>query len=193
MCSYVSKILSTRTHPCFKLFYKPRFLDIFNRRTRATRPVNIRFYNFISEHHVTLPDVYPSGYPRYSPWDARAPRINMGLSQHKKALTNAMEYQRQFYHFLHNNPDIVPVYIDGSRSASACACAVTSSHHGAVKARLNPMCSAYTAELFAIKLALGGIETGRGSFLICTDSLSALNSISEASTMHPIVQEIQLL
>jgi hypothetical protein len=52
------------------------------------------------------------------------------------------------------------------------------------------MCSAYTAELFAIKLALGGIETGRGSFLICTDSLSALNSISEASTMHPIVQEI---
>jgi hypothetical protein len=55
------------------------------------------------------------------------------------------------------------------------------------------MCSVYTAELYAIKTALEALGDDDGSFVICTDSLSALQSISVFSPVHPIVQEIHSL
>jgi hypothetical protein len=51
----------------------------------------------------------------------------------------------------------------------------------------------YAAELFAIKMSLSEIRCSEGSFLICSDSLSVLQSISEFSSFHPIIQNIQSL
>jgi ribonuclease HI len=102
-----------------------------------------------------------------------------------------MEYQQGFREELCRHSEFTPVFTDGSKSESACTSAVFLSHHGVIGVKLSPLCSIHTAELFAIKMALCGIRGNNGAYMICRDSMSALQAISSYSPMHPIVQEIQ--
>jgi ribonuclease HI len=101
------------------------------------------------------------------------------------------EYQQLFKEFRADNSECTFVYTDGSKSNTSCGCAVVSPYHGVLKAKLHPYCSVFTAELTAIRIALRSIKNSIGSFMICTDSYSALQSISVYSPGHPIVQDIQ--
>jgi ribonuclease HI len=140
-----------------------------------------------------ITDTFPSVFARVPPWLIPKPEVYTRLAKRQKSGTTDAEYKVLFKEMLEELGDYKLIYTDGSRSSSACAFAVTSSAHGVTKGRLSPLSSAYTAELFAIKVALSGIRCDEGSFLICSDSLSALQSISEFSPFHPIIQDIQSL
>ena len=99
LCSYASKILSMTSHPCYDILFKPRLLNVFNRRSRATRPVSIRFNDFILGCDFKLPDVYPVAYSTYAPWLTPTPTVNMVLLSRPKSSTTPLEYQREYLCF----------------------------------------------------------------------------------------------
>ena len=191
MCNYAIKILSAPNHPCYSIISRPLLLDLFNRKTRSTKPLSVRFRNLIAERNFTLAATYPTGYSNTPPWLIPRPDLRLRLTRCSKSTTMPGEYQQLFKEFRADNSECTFVYTDGSKSNTSCGCAVVSPYHGVLKAKLHPYCSVFTAELTAIRIALRSIKNSIGSFMICTDSYSALQSISVYSPGHPIVQDIQ--
>ena len=191
MGNYVAKILSMTDHPCFNFISNPRFLNVFNRRKKCTKPLGVRFNNFIVSSGFTVPDVYHAGCMKSPPWSIPVPVCLLNLLKYRKSFNLPPEYLRGFKEILDSYPHYIPVYTDGSKSDTACGCAVVSTYHGKMKIKLNHVCSVFTAELSAIRLALSSITCTNSSFLICSDSASALQSIQEFSPSNPLVQDIQ--
>ena len=85
----------------------------------------------------------------------------------------------------------VPIYTDGSKSEDGVGFAVIFPEL-CVKRRLPDVCSIFTAELSAILLALQYTYTFNDtSYIIVSDSQSALAAIEKYNPFHPVVQEIQ--
>jgi ribonuclease HI len=189
MCNYAAKILSLKEHPCFNAIFKPRFMDVFNRRTRSTKPLGVRLRNFINEAGFRIPEIILQGCSANPPWVIPRPDVNFSLARGAKSSTLDSEYKLLFKEVLERHPRLIPIYTDGSKSESACACAVIPYGGDTIQTKLSPLCSIYSAELLAIKYALANI-TLREACLICSDSLSALRAISEYYPSHPLVQSI---
>ena len=193
MLNYAAKILASRGHPCFNIVFNPKFLRIFIIRTRATKPLCIRLKEFIEASGIQLPDVAPIVYPDIPPWIIPHPKIYEAFKGLQKEYSTTSEYQYHFNEFVSRHKDSRLVYTDGSKSEAACACAVSSAYHGIMQTRLSPLCSIYTAELIAIKMALRMVAgVCNRSTIICTDSKSSLQSIATIFPTHPIVQDIQI-
>ena len=85
----------------------------------------------------------------------------------------------------------LPIFTDGSRSGEGVGFAVVFPDSIESK-RLPNESSIYSAELFAILHALKRIFTmQQNSYVIVSDSLSALTAIEGHSFSHPIITEIQ--
>jgi len=78
------------------------------------------------------------------------------------------------------------IFTDGSRQGNHTATAVVLKSHIITK-RLPNSVSVYTAELYAILLALNELsKQQRKHYLLSSDSLSSLNSIANKKFEHPI-------
>jgi ribonuclease HI len=192
MCNYVSRILALRKHPCFNIITKPQLLDIFNRRRKATRPLPIRFHDFIASNEVNLPKLCWEGFSEIPPWKIPKPEILTDLASKSKAETNPREYNLNFLELCNNYPNAVRIFTDGSKSNTNTACAAVSKI-GTYAVKMHPYCGIYVAELLGIKTALKEIKSRNTTFLLCTDSRSALSSIRKVYPTHPLVQDIQSL
>ena len=192
MSNYAAKILSSRNHPAHNVVFRPRFLELYNRRPRASKPAGVQLKSFLDECPFNVPEVFAAGASSLPPWAMKRPLCDTHLHRHLKGSTTAEEFQQLFYEFLDHNAKLIPVYTDGSKTDSACACAVVSSHHGVLKRKLSPLCGILTAELVALRTALQEIRHNDVSFVICTDSMSALQTILRFSPSHPIAQEIHV-
>ncbi|XP_064468156.1 uncharacterized protein LOC135378922 isoform X1 [Ornithodoros turicata] len=116
------------------------------------------------------------------------PKCNMSLSRYNKRETANTVLQHEFEVLKDSFGSHVELYTDGSKTISGVSCAmitgtVTRSH------RLKVTVSAFTAEVYAIILALNYILQNRiKSSVIYTDSLSSLQTIcSIHCTKDPIV------
>ena len=76
-CNYLVKILSMMSHPCYDVIFNPRFLDLFYSETRATRPLRIRFREFLTKNSFNLPQVYTVGHPSAPPWTLERVEFNL--------------------------------------------------------------------------------------------------------------------
>ncbi|VEN48387.1 unnamed protein product [Callosobruchus maculatus] len=104
--------------------------------------------------------------------------------------------EARFIHFkqqrakLRRYRPVTTIYTDGSKSNSGVGAAVVG--EGEIwKGSLNSMSSIYTAELTAIYQALIYVhQNSSGTYLICSDSLSSLQSIKDTFSTDPLVQKI---
>ena len=79
--------------------------------------------------------------------------------------------------------DYIQVYTDGSKTETKCSCAVVIPSQGlSLSYRLPPYLTIFSAELMALKFSLQAIasqtETKNRKYIVCTDSLSALDYLS---------------
>ena len=82
------------------------------------------------------------------------------------------------------------IYTDGSKKDDGVGCAFTSME-SEQRFTLNPITSIYRAELFAIIQALLYIRNKEpGTYLICSDSLSVIQSITRNMTLDAMIQEL---
>jgi len=86
----------------------------------------------------------------------------------------------------------IPIFTDGSKLSNHTAAAVVFKSHIITK-RLPNSISIYTAELYAILLALNELSKQQHKhYLLFSDSLSSLNSIDNKKIDHPITLQILL-
>ena len=118
------------------------------------------------------------------------PSVNYDMIIGKKADIDPMEFHIGFSDIQSKYEGQEFIYTDGSKNDERVGFGVLA-QHSKYKERLPNVCSVFTAELMAIKYALKYIsESSATEFVICSDSLSSLQSIENMNIENPVILDI---
>jgi len=168
---------------CHRLTYRKSFTDIryFLNHTF--------FKNF---HFHCLPPIAPS----LPPWAMTPPNIVFKLCKYPKNFTIATVYRSLFLEILNSFPGAILCFTDESKIGDRTGFAYSISNQ-IFASRHRNSASILTVELQAIFQCLEKILSTPfpqpDSFLIVSDSLSAMSAISNVHSTHPLVTRIHTL
>ncbi|XP_076346441.1 uncharacterized protein LOC143244878 [Tachypleus tridentatus] len=188
---YTSKLCSLTKHPTWGCVFLPRWAVLFQNRRCVIAPFGLRIRAQLDELGLSLDNIADSTGQPIPPWLITAPKCDLSFSHLKKADTSGWKYRLLFNEHLSNTHSF-PIDTDGSKSGNSVGSAMVCC--GSVVARRIPCtASVFTAELYAISLALDHIAAEQYSnCTIYTDSLSsilALESLHVGS--HSVLADIQ--
>ncbi|KAL1447058.1 hypothetical protein WDU94_003614 [Cyamophila willieti] len=130
-----------------------------------------------------------------APWILQPPPINYGLRRFDKNKDCHESIRDGFRELVSNYPEnTTHIYTDASKNETTVTAAFWSADTE-FSVKLNPAMSICNAELMAILYATYFIisQAQNCIFLLCTDSLSALQSLSDIYSPNPISTEIRKL
>lgn len=174
---YALKVKSYRHNPALSCVQDTRLGQLFTSRPSVVRPFSMRVLQYQEFYNFSYDSCILESSEETAPWQS-LPEYNFSLTKFNKKDTSPLVLQQEFAELKHSFGDHAEIYTDGSRTADGVSCAmvsttVTRSH------RLNQAASIYTAELYAIILALNFIlQSCIKSAVIYTDSLSSLRAMS---------------
>ena len=146
--------------------------------------------HLLADLNVGLNTIAESKISKVPPWELKTPITDFSLRIGKKSTINPLDFHSSFSDVQLNYPNFKFIYTDGSKDGNKVGCAAVTSGR-TYKQRLPDVCSVYTAELKAILLALSHIRrSGELGFVICSDSLSALQAIENRNIDHPLHLDI---
>ena len=144
----------------------------------------------IEEHNLNF-NVITYNHSKIPPWKTPCVEFCKELVGFKKSQVADSEMRALFYEHFEDHKDSVPIYTDGSKCQDGVGFA-TVFPNLTIKRRLHNCASVFSAELYAILLALKFLITMREqSFVIVSDSRSALLAIEAYNSKHPLIMEIQ--
>ena len=132
------------------------------------------------------------------PWLLEPVRVNFDLARHRKDNTSCVVYKQAFLEMCTHYPNQRKIFTDGSKTdqgVGAAALLSSSTEPKSLTLRLPVDSSIYSAELQALILSLKLVyQSQENSFLILSDSLSALQAIITLHTLnHPLLFEFHEL
>jgi ribonuclease HI len=191
LASYAAKVKASPGHLVHPVVWQPGDERLYERKTRATRPIGIRLQELLADRDLSLPTPVQFSLGRVPPWRVPTVVTRLDLKQHPKSSTRPEEYFAAFAKLISSYPHHVRVYTDGSRMEDRVGCGILFGEQ-VVCFSLPGTCSVYTAELFSILTALEEMQQRPPrDYLLCSDSLSAIQGIKCLYPRHPVVVAIQ--
>nr|XP_053627800.1 uncharacterized protein LOC128685341 [Cherax quadricarinatus] len=166
--------------------------SLFVRRPCLLRPFSLRLHSLLSS--LQLPPFYVrvASHFSLSPWEVPAVRVCSFSLPCSKAQLSTVASRSLFLDHFHSHSHAIAVYTDGSKSSDGVGFAAVFPD-SVVRGHLLSLASIFTAELYAIPAAVTRIASMPvSSFVVVSDSLSALQAIQKFDTPHPLVLRIQL-
>ena len=187
---YFYHALSTYHHPNRKIFTKIPYLYKYQQCTTHTRPVGVRAYELTQALDIPTPSFFKQSFIDTPPWLFTTPTVNLEFTQYKKQNLNCFLVNHLFNNIKIKYPNYQQIYTDGSKTENGVGCAVVVDQQEFTW-RLSSLSSIYTAELFALWQALLICESSHhSSFIIYSDSLSSIQSISNIYSQDPLLHLI---
>ena len=128
------------------------------------------------------------------PWTQSDISIDLSLDKFKKDETNNMVYQQEFLDLKEKYGNFQEIYTDGSKQEEKTGAAVYCPRNPdkSCQMRLRDNTSVFNAELEGFLMALKTIarEDNKKNYVIFTDSLSALQALSNPVRSHKVVHKI---
>jgi len=187
---YMTRMCSSPTNPAYTYVFSNKFEDYYINHPSLIPPFGTRILPHFEASNVPKDSIITAYITKTPPWLLRHPSIIYKLHQYSKTTTNSLIYQTMFSEVRDEYPNHQPIYTDGSKENAKVAAAMFAFPilHSI---RLPDFSTIFTAELHAILLALQHIHSSSGqSFFIFTDSLSALQAMSNFKITHPLVLSI---
>lgn len=190
--NYAMKILSFTNHSLNKFLLDNSQLEIFHNRNLNYKPFSKRSIELFNKYNINIQIKFDSQkFHEKPPWLCNDFLIDTSLSDCKKENTSTLVFKKKFYNAISKYPEFSKIYTDGSLFENKTSCAVKMKRLE-FKYRLLDYSSIFSAELFAILQAiyLANFQKNK-KFLICSDSLSSLQSLKKIYTKHPFVMKIR--
>lgn len=189
---YMSKLRSMPGHSTHHASFLDNFQHLFDAKANPTIPTGIRFLREVECLNFDFPVTFPTGHSASPPWLVPQPIVHTQLTIHPKISTSPAVYKQNFLQLVSTKKHFSLIFTDGSKMDAGVGCSFTTGPSTACSLKLDPLSSIYTAELVAIQEALRYVENNdMVNALICSDSLSALEAISNLYPSHPLVQQVQ--
>ena len=154
-----------------------------------TRPIRVRLKELLDTMDVSLPNVHKFEVNEIPPWEITPISVNLDMLPYKKEETRRTLIISEFNKIISKYPNHQIIYTDGSRTENGIGSAFL---HLGISYSWTLPCEArnYTAELYAIWQALLYMETIPDyKYLICSDSLSAIQALKNPYNKDPIIQK----
>lgn len=183
-----ARISTNNKNPVYPLLFDNGMDAIYDNQHRAPRP----FVNSYKSHHipVNLQDTYPINSTNSPPWTMCLPICDTTLLNYPKENTPPEMFRQFFTEAVQKHRCTRTYYTDGSKSEGGVGCSVINDNTIS-KFHLPSICSIHTAELYAIlKAVQAANQTLTRRILVCSDSLSSVQSISTLHSPDPLVVEI---
>ena len=188
---YSLKLISNPENPAYEITLNPDNTELYEAKINAIPSFGIRIRE---ELHSICPDpnqIALYRIPPEPPWRWNKPDIDLSLTEHSKKTTNPVILKAKFFELKHRYPNHSMLYTDGSKTDDAVAAAAIMQGQNGVQVRLPNQISIFTAELFALRLALRAIYySDQQRFIIFTDSLSSLMALKGNDYDNPQVLQI---
>ena len=183
---YYVKIKQQPNHAAYKSI--SLLPHLHTTRTGLTMASRIRHYQ--REIDYVLPSISPLPPNRVTPWLLHPLLVSFLFATQKHTLLET-EIQQAFLIYQENHPDYHFIYTDGSKTNDSTGVGVYSPDLAPIQKKLEQGISIYSAELYGIYLALTLIEHYHlQRACICSDSKSAIQSLTHAYSSHRIHNDI---
>ena len=196
--NYYLRLSSSPENPAYQCVFNPPFKTKFEQSPSCLEPFGLRILQHVEDAEIDSSSICTNNKVSETPsWHLESANVNFDLTQHRKQITSNVVYKQSFLEMCANFPNHRKIFTDGSKTDEGVGCAALSFSETKPKKlslRLPADASIYTAELKALILALKlAYQSTEKSFLILSDSLSALQAIASRSFGHPLLFEFHEL
>lgn len=185
LVQYGCRVGSLRGHPVrnFLLTYFPIQDHLANTYALSALSRLYDEFRFLNFHPSALPPINMATHYRFLPLPVLA-----SLHTHTKDSLGPPQWRAAFLDLVHGAyPSRTAIYTDGSLSDSGCGCGAWSSSFRII-ARLPEHTTIFTAELYALYIAVKYVSSHPGRYIIFTDSLSSVRALqSHSRSPHYLV------
>ena len=193
LCSYSAKICGFPNHPTYRSLLHPQYKFSYVNRPSLPRPSGIRLVSLLQDLNISLPKLVQYPYLTVPPWTLLHPMFDFCLTAFSKTHTCSSVFQLNFREILSSYTDFTFIYTDGSANNESMACAFYSLQR-TQSLELHSSLSVFSAEKFAIYNALQYVNSAVvKKAVICSGSLSALESLSNLHSIDALTIKIQFL
>ena len=187
---YALKINSKYSPYLYRNVYNTASLPVFETHPRYLKPFNIRLDSLLTQFRINS-NVTPVHYSKLAPWKIDNLEYCKDLINVKKNQITDVHFRNLFYEHFNEHKNSFSIFTDGSKTDEGVGFAIAYEQNSECR-RIPKEASVFTAELFAILLALKRVyQVKQKSFVIVSDSRSALMAIENYNSPHPIVVDIQ--
>ena len=184
------RLLGMPETPAFEAVISGRSDHYFLRNQRLHSTFGFRMRQLLHGLHVDQPLVMPSLTYHSPPHTLPVPHLCDGIMSTIKSSMPPSALRNLCDRHIAVHEDLLPVYTDGSKSADGVGYAAMFSAR-TLSGRLPPAASIFTAELRAIlSAATYMLRLQSHTLVLYSDSKSALQSICDPFSHHPLVGEI---
>ena len=189
---YCIKAKCQENHPCHVLTTNRVALPVVDKnymRRISGFPLFERLKDSCEELQFVIPLNLVDKRLSVPPWKLSQCKVTR-LTHEKKGNIDRTLVMSEFLELRGSYPDYEFIFTDGSKTVHGVGCAFV---HGDMRQRfkLPGYCSVFTAEAIAVLRALEYIELNSlRHTVICTDSLSVVNAVNSASSVHPTMIDI---
>jgi len=194
--NYMLKLKALPDNPAHRCVFGYDLSGLFESRPGEIPPLSVRMREHFELFKEDAKNVIQISFTDIPFWTLQPPAVRLDLTEFKKSSTNAEIFKQHFLSLCAQYPSYKRIYTDGSKDDAAVAAAaiLNTSLGTSVSERLHEKTSVYTAELKALVLALKLVKRSKcRQFLICSDSLSALQSLKSVKLDHPYLLEVHQL
>ena len=153
---YYTKLKSCTPNSTYDCNFNPKYEQHFEKKEESIKPFDLRVKSTLEESKIYLNNLHESNLPQTPPWIIKKPEV----------------------------PDHLYVFTDCSKENNKTACAAVLNETITKKA-LPRESSIFTAEVCAIYLALDISMSKHKKFIIFSDSLFVLLSLSNKNSRTP--------
>lgn len=185
--NYYIKLYSEPNNPAYDCVIKPKFQGKYDANPNCIPPFGIRLLPYIDDADIDTEIISDSSkFPDTPPWTFHKPNVRFDLASYRKYSTSSLVYKTYFAELCEKFPGYDKIFTDGSKGEGVAASAFYPSKDQSVSKCISSDSSIYTAEMTALILALRIIANSEHlNFLVCSDSLSALQAIESRNLNHP--------
>ena len=182
---YVVRVKSCMENPSNKLIGQTLSINY----KANSKPFQVRLKEQLGNQDILSQKILPVTFSKHPPWLA-PPVVCCATNIIKKDIPPEQVKARFLEHDRQHANDM-KIYTDGSKSNEGVGCAIVTSEQSGL-ARLPDAASSFTAELTALVHALKQVSNTRAkSFVIYTDSKSAIDAICKYDNFHPLARKAQ--
>ena len=196
--NYYLRLSSCPDNPAYSCIMKPEFKEKFENAPTCIPSFGLRMQFHLENAEIDTSAVSTDDKLTLTPsWQLQSATVHFDLTQHRKQTTSSVIYKQSFLEMCEKFPSHHKIFSDGSKTDEGVGCAAllfSEREKKKLSLRLPTDSSIYTAELQALILALKLIyQSKHKSFLILSDSLSALQAIASRSFNHHLLLEFHEL
>ncbi|XP_055932872.1 uncharacterized protein LOC129962897 [Argiope bruennichi] len=184
---YYFRTQSLPKHPISELTLPASVRRIYDAHSSCIPPFSVRIETLLRDSGLNNSTINSINHFYFPPWDKPEFSFLNPFFGFEKSATASVVFQQLFFYHRCQYSSFIPVFTDGSKSDGHVGFGIVLPS-AILSYRLHTSFSIFTAELIAISYALQeiSISTNR-SFVIYTDSLSALETLSHPDNqMHPV-------